>query len=138
MTCILAKTTMSGVRAIRSNNPGITVFQYKTLNQAKWGHQTIIVDAIQLFHGITKMKVRLTGFDLRVSEYQENYKKIYEAHTQNNSLLKQFYNGHAPYTEYFLMRDYYKKGFFIPDERLKEILNLNIDEYLMRLEQLVN
>ena len=54
------------------------------------------------------MKVRLTGFDLRVSEYQENYKRIYEAHTQNNSLLKQFYNGHT--LEYFLMR-YYKKGF---------------------------
>jgi hypothetical protein len=136
--CILAKTTMANVRAIRLANPGKKVFQYKTLNQAKWGDQTIIVDAIQLFHGVGRIKIRLTGFDLRVSDYQDDYKKIYQAHSQKDDLLKQFYNGHAPYTDFLILSDFYRKGYYTPDEKLKDILSLDLDQYLERLENVVN
>lgn len=136
--CILAKTDRAGINIIRSVNPRIKVLQYKTLNKAKWGEQTIIVDAIELFSGITKTQINLTGFDLRVSSYRKDYQAIYEVHGQIDNMLKTFYNGHAPYSDFFLISKYFRQGIINPDDKLKEILNLSVDEYLAMLEGHLN
>lgn len=134
VVCILAKTNIAGLKAIKSANAHVSVLQYKTLNKAKWGEQTIIVDVIDIFSGVVKDQIQLTGFDLRVSTYRNDYEEIYKEHAQSNTMLKAFYLGHAPYSDFELIAWYFKENIINPDKELKEILNLNIYEYLALIE----
>ena len=134
---ILSKTNRKNYLKIKNLNSSCKVYSYRTINRAFLGDQTLVVDCIDLFASILREPLKVTGFDLRVSEYSESYKNIYQEHNihnQTETLLRSFYEGHIPYEDFRLIKDDFSKGLFLPDNTLREILNLSTEDFLKKVE----
>lgn len=94
-----------------------------------------------LFHllAMKPSKVKVNGFNLYMSKtvYNNSYLNG-DAKDRDISVLKNSFVHHNIISQYQFISTLYKKGFFIADETLKEILDNGIEYYLKNLESLIN
>lgn len=133
---IFAKCSARQCRLIRSENPHIKVFRFRSLPVSSIGQQTLIVDLISILSDLRFETIWVTGINLRLSEYKNKYRHIYKAHANPSNIKRSVTMGHHPLIDFQQLQRFNQKGVFIPDDELRNILELESEEFLLRFNQI--